>query len=322
MIERILYLPIIEPGTNHDLQARTKHGLRDALAKRGLVCEFDYCAPPQGLLMSQLLDLLGEFKPTLLFLQIQGDDRLSPSDLRFIRETYPALQIVNWNGDYWPEHLTSERMLDILRYVDLQLVINASVLPTYTEHGIRAAYWQFGYETAVDPLPDVPAYDVVFLGNNYSDKRRELAAILKALPCKVGVYGSGWGEYTDGQCTYDFAYGEALYRKAKIAIDDSQWPDATGYTSNRILQAMAAGCFVLHQWVDGLSDLMHLYSMEHFGEFHALSDLPAAVAYWLDHEAERTRIAEAGQREVQARHSFDARVSQLFDELLLEVAKP
>lgn len=320
MIERILYLPIFEPGTNHDLQRRTKHGLRDALARRGEVREYDYCALPRDRMIADLLTMLRDFAPTLLFMQIQGDDRFMPADLAFIRETFPAMKIVNWNGDFWPEHLTSQPMLDILRHVDLQLVINASVLPTYEQHGIRAAYWQFGYETAVDPLPDVPAYDVVFLGNNYSEKRKELGKLLKSLPCKVGLYGSGWGDLTDGQCTYDFAYGEALYRKAKIAIDDSQWPDATGYTSNRILQAMYAGCFVLHQYVKGLDEHLHLYPGKHYGEFMDLSELPVAVEYWLARDDQRAQIAQAAQAEVFNRHSFDARVTQLFDELLLEVA--
>jgi len=311
----ILYLPIYEPGAHHDVQRTNKHGLRDALAKRGTVTEFDYVAPPQAQVMPELIGLIESTQPDLLFLQLQGTDRVTADDLHRIRENYPALTVVNWNGDFWPEHLTSPDMLALLDNVDLQMVINGSVLPVYAELGINARYWQFGYETATRELPDVPAYDVVFLGNNYSEKRAELYKVLRSLPYKVGIYGSGWPE-SDGQCTYDFAYGEALYRKAKIAIDDSQWPDAEGYTSNRILQAMYAGCFVLHQYVKGMGRYTDLWASVHYAEFNTLEDLPQAVDKWLTHDEMRGIIASTGQRAVTECHSFDERVNQLFDEFL------
>lgn len=311
----ILYLPIYEPGAHHDVQRANKHGLRDALGKRGTVTEFDYVAVPQSQVMPELIGLIESTHPDLLFLQLQGTDRVTADDLHRIRDNYPALTVVNWNGDFWPEHLTSPDMLALLDNVDLQMVINGSVLSTYAELGINARYWQFGYETALGELPDVPAYDVVFLGNNYSEKRAELYNVLRSLPYKVGIYGSGWPQ-SEGQCTYDFAYGEALYRKAKIAIDDSQWPDAEGYTSNRILQAMYAGCFVLHQYVSKLEDYASLFADVDYAQFSTLDELPECVAMWLSADKERCEIAQLGHNAVVAYHSFDARVAQLFDEFL------
>src|SRR5512133_1874639 len=110
-------------------------------------------------------------------------------------------------------------MLSLCQSFDLQLVAAPDVLPVYARHGINAKFWQIAYEAPVGPLPEVPEYDVVFLGNVISETRRALLEWLRSLDgVKVGIYGD-W-QYADGNCLYDFAFGEALYKKAKIAIAD------------------------------------------------------------------------------------------------------
>lgn len=315
---RTLYLPIIEPGANHDTALASKHGLRTALSQHGEVRQFDYMALQRVEVLTRTMRLLEDFCPDLLFLQLHGPDWLTPGDLRFIREEYPDMQIVNWNGDYWPHSLTSDGMIDLLREVDLQLVVNASVLPVYRERGVNAAFWPFGYETPVTAIPDTPSHDVVYLGNNYSEKRAELGKVLRSLPCNVGIYGSGWDK-ADGDCMYNFAYGKGLYERAKITISDNQFPDAIGYLSNRPFQAMDAGCFVLQQYVDALDGYTGLVDGEHYIGFRELSEIPSLVETWLAKSPERHVIAHNGQRFVQEYHTFEVRVKQLFEVLLPEV---
>lgn len=317
--QRILYLPIIEPGAKHEIALACKHGLRDALAQYGDVKQIDYMALPMDEVRSQIVD----FAPDILFTQLHGPDHLTAADLRAIRAQFPQVRIVNWNGDYHPHSLTSPAMLELLKEVDLQLVINGDVLPTYAEHGINAAYWQFGYETALGELPSAPAYDVVYLGTNYSEKRKELGAVLRGLKgCSVGIYGMGWTD-ADGECTYDFAIGEALYQNARIAISDNQWPESDGYVSNRPFQAMYAGCFVLQQRIANAEARLGMVDGVHVVMFDEVSEIPALVTKWLKkgNEPRRRKIAKAGQALVIDQHSFEERVRTLFDELLPEVSR-
>jgi len=76
---RILYLPIYEPG--HEIQLRSKRGLRDALRKVGLVYEVDY--------LNQHFDpphVVEVFQPHLLLTQIQDPTALPLAYIRQMRE--------------------------------------------------------------------------------------------------------------------------------------------------------------------------------------------------------------------------------------------
>jgi hypothetical protein len=318
MSERILYLPVMEPGANHERAVANKHGLRTAFETIGPTIEWDFLANDRETRFEGLLNRLDSFAPTLLFTQLGSADVFTAEQLRAVRAAYPALRLVNWNGDVWNDPLVSPSMLELLREVDLQLVVNASVLETYAREGIDAAFWPFGYETALRVLPDdVPEWDVVYLANNYSEARGDLYRILRGLPYKVGIYGCGWEQY-EGECVYDFTMGEALYRRAKIAISDNQFPDAKGYLSNRPFQAMAAGCFLLQQRVDDLYEYTGLVGGIHYVDFVKLEELPGWIDYFLrpEQEPDRVRIARNGQAFVQQYHSFDVRVRELLVELL------
>lgn len=308
---RILYLPIYEPG--HDVQKEQKRGLREALARRGIVWEYDYLSDRNW--AEQTCHICRVFKPNLVVTQIH-EPKYAPL-WQCIRSNAPNALIVNWNGDVWPHSLVSAEMLQALRWVDLQTTVNASALEVYEAHGIPAAYWQCAFEPVSDNLPDMPAHDIVFLGNAYSPKRIELVQFLKTLPYKVGVYGRGWesvGITPDGECLYNFDKTRAIYLNAKLTVGDNQYPEYKGFVSNRIFDAMAAGtCLMLHQWVDGLFDLTGLHSPTHYASWVELEDLKRQIEYYLNNEDERWFIANTGAAFTREHQSFDARVTQLFE---------
>lgn len=307
---RVLYLPIYEPG-----MGRYKSGLRDALAKRFLVYELDYCNTA-----FDLVDLVKTFRPHLLLSQFHGANRVTPAVLSQARAAVPDMVVINWNGDCEKRHLTGPEMLNLLEHVDLQLTVNAGVIAEYTAHGIEAAYWQIGYEPVTDALPTVKAHDVVFLANAYSQERHELGRLLKSLPYDVGLYGYGWPQ-SSGNTLYDFTAGAALYRSAKIAIGDNQYPHDYGFVSNRLFESLANGAFLLHQAVPGLEELTGLQDGVHYVSWKDAKDLKKKLAYWLASERDEQRhvIAAAGEAFTREHHSFDSRVRELFTVLLPKV---
>lgn len=319
---KTLYLPIIEPGGHHDIALANKHGLRDALAMNGEVHQFDYLAVDVSVLYAETARLVSEFQPDLLLMQLHGADRLTPQNLADLRALRPGMKLANWNGDVHLHGLTAPNMLELLKQVDLQLVVNAAALPIYAEHGIRAAYWNIGYEEPNEPLPLVPAYDILFLGANYSDKRKQLGETLlqygESHKIHVGLFGDGWDERGKLSNVYNFTEGAALYRACKIAISDNQFPEALGAFSNRLFQALADGAFVLQQRIPDIEKYAQLIPGKHFVEWQSFEDLPNLLDFWLDdvNRIARVEIAYHGCHETKSRHSFVERVKELANLLL------
>lgn len=308
---RVLLLTLYEPG-----YGQYKRGLRDALAKVGAVWEVDYLNAP-----FDLSELVAAWQPHLLLTQLHSAESVTPDMLAAARTWCPSMVVANWNGDVYEDKLTAPAMLALLRQVDVQLTVNASVIPVYNKHGIKAAYWQVAYEPVDEPLPVVAAHDVVWLANCYSPERGHLGELLRALGVNVGLYGFGW-RIGNGQTTYNFSAGAALYHNAKIALGDNQYPGDYGFVSNRVFEALGNGAFLLHQHVPGLKELTGLESGVHYVEWTNTDDLQEKIRYYLHpkHAAQRVRIAQAGEAFVRAEHSFDARVRELFERVLPEVA--
>lgn len=322
---RFLYVPIYEVGHPH--QKQTKRGLRDALARLGMVYEYDYLgvAAERGneYMLAYLRDIADSWNPDVILMQVHTptDTGINARYIHLLKKEHPQAKLVNWNGDYHPRDLLSPQNVAMAKAFDLQCVVTTVVSERYDAAGVNWMYWQIGYEKS-DARPDAstPQHDVVFLANGYSGDRLKLGKALRKLKgVDVGLYGSwGKGIRANGNTLYDFDAGCKLYRAAKLAIGDSQWPDATGFVSNRLFQAMAAGgSLLLHQWFDGMSSLLGLEDGVHLIVWDDIRDLKKKIQYWLRpvNAAKRQEIAAAGRDFVLKHHSFDVRVAELMKEL-------
>lgn len=315
---RILYLPIYaSPEHMRDNQLKLKRGLRDALAKLGLLWEVDYRNIPNF----NLSEYVKVWQPHLLITQYHGDDSLTPKLMAQARTARPSMVAINWCGDVGRGRSDSERALAVLEHFDLQMTKNANDKAVYDEHGIKWAYWQQGYEQS-HKLPEMPTHDVVALMNIYSDWRKDLAVMLESLEdVNVGRYGVNWPTAPDGNTIYDYAAGETLYRNAKLAISDT-FPGTNGFFSNRTVQCLGAGgAMLLLQKTPGLLKWAGLRSGTHYISWDDLDDLREKIAYWLDpaQEERRQEIVANGKELVKERYTFDALVRQLANEILPEV---
>lgn len=301
---RILYAPIFEKG--HIRQHQQKVGLRRALQRIGLVWQVDYIAG------ESIINAARVWRPDLVVLQLHDGNMLTPDQAATLRGF--AGKIVNWNGDVY-DRSDDALYAAVLRQFDLHTVVNASAAENYKSKGIKAAYWQIGFEptgVGFEPGDRTPRHDVIFMGNAYSPERKALGAFLRSLPHRVGIYGSGWLD-ADGETLYDFEEGCRLYRASQIAISDSQWSEsARGFVSNRFFQVLAAGGAVLFQQAFvGMEELLGLHDGEHLIVWRDFAELQEKIACILSDESLRQRIAWQGQDAVLRDHSFEARVKQL-----------
>jgi glycosyltransferase involved in cell wall biosynthesis len=312
---RILYLPIFE-SQSYPHHRSMKRGLREALQRMGHLVEVDYLNEDYS-----LVDLVTAWQPDILVSQCQRD----LIDLTAARTAQPEMLVMNWNGDVYLDALITPDTLAWLKAnVDIQLMVNGAALPVYKEHDIPAAYWQCAYEPVEGTTHLVPddAPEIVLMGSAYSAKRRELADMLTALPYSVHLVGTGWVDYPDhnaGNTTYNFEVSNAIRRAAKIEVGDNQYATDTGFVSNRIFDCLyAGGALLLHQKVDCLQDFTGLTANVHYVEWADMEDLAKKIAYYMNpkNEAKRAKIVKTAAAYVRENHSFDARLRQLFNEIL------
>lgn len=322
---RILYLPIFEPSYPH--HRAMKRGLREALMRKGDLIEVDYVNEPYD-----LVELVKAWQPNILFTQFQRNAEQFTA-VAAARAAQPDMLVMNWNGDVYLDALITPETLAWLRAnVDLQLVVNGAALPVYRENGVPAAYWQCAYEPVKEEItiPKDKAPDVVFMGSNYvsaqGDLRRQLADVLTSLPYAVDLVGSGWvGKFQPwnaGNTTYEFELSNAIRRAAKLEVGDNQYLTDTGFISNRVFDCLAAGgALLLHQRVECLADFTGLTSDVHYIEWLDYDDLKDKIAYWLSprNEKKRLKIVKQAYDYVREHHSFDARLRQLFNEIVPRV---
>jgi glycosyltransferase involved in cell wall biosynthesis len=316
--ERVLYLPLFEQGWA--IQKAQKSGLRDALAKIATVIEYDYmqqfASIGKGRMMQELYDICDQFKPTIFLSQLHNADQINSGDLNNIKARCDsATKFANWNGDYWPKQLLREDGLDLARFFNLATVVNRDIVEEHQKRGINTQYWQIGWEPEGRGYEPEVYHDVVFLASGYSPSRQKLGHFLSDQNFNLGLYGSGWPEgMSKGENLYNFKEACKIYRGAKIAIGDSQWPDS-GFVSNRIMQILAAGgCVLLHQWFRGM-ELLGLENGKNCGIWTHINELPGEISWYLNNEDERRKIAAAGEKLALDRHSFDSRVVELWEML-------
>lgn len=310
---RVVYLPIYEQG--YPIQKEQKRGLREALARVAVVAEYDYVTRyaeiGKARMLLELRELIDRLQPTILLTQLHNGAQINDVDIQGIKNNWPEMKRVNWNGDFWPENLLSEEGIKLAKAFDLQLTVNRSALDDYKAMGVMADYWQVAWEYDGTGCEAGPGNDVVFLASGYSKARQNLVKQLRGLGVNFGLYGSGWPQgWSSGQSMYDFKTACQCYRGAKISIGDSQWPD-TGFVSNRVFQALAAGGAALaHQWFRDM-DLLGLVDGETCIIWRDFAELEKKIKYYLGHEKERKVIALAGEQLALNRHSFDVRVQEL-----------
>jgi spore maturation protein CgeB len=82
----------------------------------------------------------------------------------------------------------------------------------------------------------------------------------------------------------------------------------------RVFDIMGAGGFVLTNYQPELADLFT--EGEELAIYYNLDDLLRKVTYYLTHEEERRRIAEAGCNKVRMMHNYEIRLNQMLETVM------
>ena len=155
---------------------------------------------------------------------------------------------------------------------------------------------------------DVP---IVFAGGPSPER---LAALREVVDLGLHVYGydrEGWVSepaLLDAwhPAVFDRREMAAIYGRSRLAVNVTR-PHGPSSLNMRVFEAMASGCLLL---TDDRADVHALFvEGEHLAVYRSPDDLRRLSIHFLNDEAARRRIAEAGRARVRADHTYDARIA-------------
>lgn len=239
---------------------------------------------------------LGEFdkwgKWDLHFEADWGEDALKEI-LPYTPVAIPSPSVF-WHSD---THLGYEWRLEKARRTDFNFVCQKRALEDFTKDGIENVIWM---PHAVEPhaypcIPSVKKFDIAFIGHmNSQDRIDALDRVFKEFP--------------------NFFFGQRLFEEAaekycqsKIVFNISIKDDI----NMRVFETLSTGSFLLTNWIPTLEELFH--DGIHLVTYKTIDEAIDKARYYLAHDDEREKIAQAGMEEVRAKHTFQHRARTVLD---------
>lgn len=99
-----------------------------------------------------------------------------------------------------------------------------------------------------------------------------------------------------------------LYSESKIVVGDSFY--SPNYWSNRVVETLGRGGFLIHQEVDGLKEEYPDLVTYERGNYE---DLREKIGYYLEHDDERTEIVRRNYELVKSRYTMDRKCQELLN---------
>jgi len=266
--------------------------------------------------------IIRHFQPDLVVLQAQRGTNVLPATVWRLREQWPWIFWMNFDGDVHVNMREQPFYFEIARAVHLQTVISPTLFPLYASRGVGVAFWPIGIEPEyIRERGPVDGPDVTFLGSLYgegvfpeAEMRRDAVLALAKSELSLGLYGGGWprvgleSKYTGENHTEN----AALYAGAKMALSISQSKDLWGYTSNRLYQICTSGCPALVQRFVGMEAGGYVDG-ETCIAWTTTDEMLEKARYYAAHDAERERIGAAGKAMTLDRHTWAHRVEALWE---------
>lgn len=263
-------------------------------------------------LNTKAIEMAKEFKPDIVFIQIQTDGVISEDCVKGIKEH--SKYVVNFTGDVRDD--VPDWYYRIGQHIDSTMFADMTDVRRMREKGYRSDYLNLGYDhTIYTPFPEnEKIYDIVFMANNYenmftlSQYRIEVVEALKReFGDRFKLFGNGWKQ-SDGSFNHSQPLEAGIYRQSKIAINLSHYCYER-YSSDRMLRILGTGTLCMTHWFpDITADYQHKKDVV---VWETLDELIEYCHYYLAHEKERRTIAHNGYKNALHSNTFHHMVHNL-----------
>lgn len=251
-----------------------------------------------------------EFRPDVAY--VQNLSVLAPDTLRSLRSIAGLLV-----GQIASELPPAAQ----LGPFDLVLTSFPHFVERFRALGIAGEYLRIGFDPRVlERIERVEEHGAVFVGSlgrlQHDHGNALLARAAERVP--IDFWGRGFDEWpADSRVRRRFrgeAWGLDMYRTlAASQISLNRHIDVAGEFANnmRLYESTGVGTMLLTDAKRNLGEFFAVGS--EVVDYEDEDDLVAKIAYYLEHDAERRAIADAGQRRTLAEHTYEHRMRDLVD---------
>ncbi len=258
--------------------------------------------------------IISLFKADLLF--FHGRD-ISYELLTRVKERMPAVM-------YFDDCLKGisrsnfEELIKLARQADIMYLTNRGEIPQYQKHGVNAKFVTGGCDPDAHYKVEKPGKfyqsEVAFIGKVNTPERTEcMLEVGKHFDLKL--WGRGWekvGLHSQMKDVY-----AAEYRKicagAKIILGWNIDPTIDLYFSNRTWYTLGCGGFLLTAYSPSLEELF--CRKRELDWFETIEECCEKISYYLQHDQERKKIAEAGYHLAHNKYSYADLVKKITEDL-------
>jgi hypothetical protein len=256
---------------------------------------------------------------------ITGGAPVAGSTLRQLKEQIGAV-LVNYATDdpfnraAWPRRVRAN-----IPFYDLYVCTKRAVMDDVRAAGCRqVAFVPFGYEPCLhfpDKFGSAEEFerfssDVVFVGGGDPDRYPYFEALVRAIPnLSLQLYGLCWDR---NRTLARYHRGHALGRDFRLALRGTKIAPCLVRRANRdghvmrTFEVPACRAFMLAERTTEHQEFFR--EGEEVGYFSSPAELVEKVQYFLNHDYERQRMAEAAYRKVMTgNHTYAHRVQQILE---------
>ena len=208
----------------------------------------------------------------------------------------PGRPLIYWASD---THLGYDYRLECAKKADVVFCAQREGVERMKADGVPHAQW---LPHAVEPKAYFPfnyivkKYDIAFVGHINSENRIDaLDRMFREFP--------------------NFFYGQRLFEEAAQVYSNSKivFNIAMDRDVNmRVFEALGTRSLLLTDDIPGIHDLFE--DGKHLVLYRSLDEAVEKARYYMEHEDERARIAQAGYEEVMKNHTFKHRVNTIIEE--------
>ena len=247
---------------------------------------------------------------------------IEPTIFSRIRNVFDTV-VINISMDdrhqYWGAKVNGERegTFPLIPHIDLTLTAAPECVAWYEKEGCPALFFPEASDPDIfHPMPELPKlYEVCFVGLRYGIREKIVKGLQKA-GILVAAYGAGW----DGG-RLDTKDVPQLFAQSKIVLGVGtigHCEDFYAFKMRDFDGPMSGSCYVTHD----NPDLQLVYKVgEDIVTYRSVDDCIDKVRWYLSHEDERERVAQAGRARALTDHTWDKRFQGLVD-FLKSAASP
>lgn len=201
---------------------------------------------------------------------------------------------------YWASdtHLGYKYRLETARKADFAFVAQKRAQEEFKRDGVNAIWLPHAVEPQAYPKFDLATkkYDVCFVGHVNSKNREDaLDRLFAEFP-----------NFYYGQQLFEHAARK--YAESKIVFNISMLDDL----NMRTFEVMATGSLLLTNWIPTIEEFFQ--DGTHLALYRSEEEMIDKAKYYIAHDDEREKIAQAGYEAVMANHTIQHRVDRILTE--------